>query len=88
MYKSFIKDFINNVTIGLDIKDIVDVEKEKARLTKSKLSVELDLSKILEKLNNQGFMNKASPEVILQFEDNKHEIQEKLNKINSILIKL
>lgn len=67
--------------IFIPLSDIVDVEKETARLTKEKKAVQKDLDFLNGKLNNQGFLAKA-PEKLIEAERAKlARAQEKMAKI-------
>lgn len=67
--------------IFIPLSDIVDVEKELARLEKEKKDVQKDLDFLGGKLNNQGFLAKA-PEKLIEAEKAKYaKAQEKMAKI-------
>ena len=61
--KADVKDAVTAVTdaarIFIPLSDIVDTEKERARLDKEKKKVQKDIDFLSGKLNNQGFLAKA-----------------------------
>ena len=74
--------------IFIPLSDIVDVEKEMARLTKEKKAVQKDLDFLNGKLNNQGFLAKA-PEKLIEAEKAKlAKAQEKMAKIEQSIAAL
>ncbi len=81
-------DIADSVTVVTDVarifiplSDIVDTEKELARLDKEKKAVQKDLDFLNGKLNNQGFLAKA-PEKLIEAEKAKlAKAEEKMAKI-------
>ena len=74
--------------IFIPLSDIIDVEKEMARLNKGKKSVQKDLDFLNGKLNNQGFLAKA-PEKLIEAEKAKlAKAQEKMAKIEESIAAL
>jgi valyl-tRNA synthetase len=43
---------------------VVDIEAERARLTREREKVEAELGEVARKLSNEGFVAKAKPEVV------------------------
>ncbi len=74
--------------IYVDIAGIVDIDAEIARLTKKAGSVEKDVAKLEKKLSNQGFLSKASPEIIEKDKSHFAELSEILEKIRTQLKEL
>jgi valyl-tRNA synthetase len=65
----------------IPLGDLVDLDKEMARLTKEKESVERDIQRAEGKLNNQGFIAKA-PAALVEQEKAKLEVnKDKLEKL-------
>ncbi len=74
--------------IFIPLADIIDVEKEMARLNKEKKAVQKDLDFLNGKLNNQGFLAKA-PEKLIEAEKAKlAKAQEKMAKIEESIAAL
>ena len=77
-----------DATIYIPLDELVDTEKEKARLKKDKKNTESELARIQGKLSNQGFLSKA-PEAVVNAEKEKlQKLTEKLSMIESELQKL
>ena len=74
--------------IFIPLADIIDVEKEMARLNKEKKAVQKDLDFLNGKLSNQGFLAKA-PEKLIEAEKAKlAKAQEKMAKIEESIAAL
>lgn len=74
--------------IFIPLSDIIDVEKEMARLNKEKKAVQKDLDFLNGKLSNQGFLAKA-PEKLIEAEKAKlAKAQEKMAKIEESIAAL
>ena len=74
--------------IFIPLSDIIDVEKELARLNKEKKAVQKDLDFLGGQLNNQGFLAKA-PEKLIEAEKAKlAKAQEKMVKIEESIAAL
>ena len=88
-------DIADSVTVVTDcarifipLADIIDVEKEMARLNKEKKAVQKDLDFLNGKLSNQGFLAKA-PEKLIEAEKAKlAKAQEKMAKIEESIAAL
>ena len=63
--------------VFIPLEDLIDIEKEIARLTKEKENLEQELKRVRGKLANESFVNKA-PEKVIQAE------REKLSKYESM----
>ena len=75
-------------TFALPLADVIDVDAEKARLTKDIGKIEGEIKKISGKLGNQGFLDKA-PEAVI--EENKARLAEeeaRRDKLQSALARL
>ena len=74
--------------IFIPLSDIIDVEKEMARLNKEKKAVQKDLDFLNGKLSNQGFLAKA-PEKLIEAERAKlAKAQEKMSKVEESIAAL
>ena len=67
--------------IGMPLAELVDLEKEKARLAKELKKNKGELEKLTNKLSNPGFLNKA-PENVVKAE------QERAEKLAALITKL
>jgi len=72
----------------IPLKDLIDVDKEKARLTKEVERVAADLDRIEKKLGNESFTGKAPAEVVNREKARRDELSEMLAKLRESLAKL
>ena len=75
-------------TIYLPLSDIIDFEKEKARLEGEKKKLEAEIERIVKKLSNQGFVAKAPAAVVDGEKAKMAKYQENLDKVLAALSKL
>jgi valyl-tRNA synthetase len=66
---------IGDIEVVIPLAGIVDIEGERARLTRERGKVEAELGDVERKLSNQGFVAKAKPEVV----ERERARQERLN---------
>lgn len=71
----------SELEIYIDLEGIVDVEREKARLSKALQEAKKDEEKLSKKLSNLGFLAKAAPEII---EKDKAKLEEAVSLIKRI----
>ena len=86
--KGAVQTVLGEATFALPLADVIDVDAEKARLTKDIGKVEGEIKKISGKLGNQGFLDKA-PEAVI--EENKARLAEeeaRRDKLQSALARL
>jgi valyl-tRNA synthetase len=74
--------------IFIPLSDIVDTEKERARLDKEKKKVLKDIDFLSSKLNNQGFLAKAPEQLIAAQKEKLAKAEEKLAKIEQSIAAL
>lgn len=67
--------------VFVDMDGHVDFEKERQRLEKEYKSVEADATKLEKKLSNEGFLSKASPEIIEKDRNRFEELKDRLEKL-------
>ena len=86
------KDCVTVVTdcarFFIPLSDIIDVEKETARLNKDKEKVQKDIDFLSKKLNNQGFIAKAPAQLIEAEKAKLAKAEEKMAKINESIAAL
>ena len=83
-----VQTVLGEATFAMPLADVIDVDAEKARLTKDIGKVEGEIKKISGKLGNQGFLDKA-PEAVI--EENKARLAEeeaRRDKLQSALARL
>ena len=87
-----IPDAVTAVTdsarIFIPLSDIVDVEKELARLAKDKAAVQKDIDFLSSKLGNQGFISKAPAQLIDAQKAKLAKAEEKMAKIEESIAAL
>ena len=80
------------VTRGVDIyvplKNLINIDREIARLTKELTGVENDLDRVLKKLASAGFMEKAPPDVVAKEQAKKAELATKQTSLKERLAML
>ncbi|MBR1724437.1 MAG: class I tRNA ligase family protein, partial [Ruminococcus sp.] len=90
--KADMPDAVTAVTdcarIFIPLSDIVDTEKERARLEKEKQKVQKDIDFLSGKLSNEGFLAKAPEQLIAAQRDKLAKAQEKMAKIEESLAAL
>ncbi len=77
--------YLVDIEILVPVEGVIDVEKEIARLRKELQATEQDIKRLESKLNNQGFISKAPPEVV---EKERTRQKENLEKREGILKRL
>lgn len=89
---SNVENMVSVVTKGAQVYmpmgELVDFEKEKARLEKEKAKVQKDIDFVMKKLNNEGFVAKAPAAVIAQEREKAAKYQELMDKLNASLAAL
>lgn len=73
---------IGGAEIYLPLKDLIDVEKETARLEKEISALEKTMDQVNKKLGNEGFVAKAPSEVIQKEKEKLSEAQERCQALN------
>ncbi|WP_295915864.1 valine--tRNA ligase [Anaerovibrio lipolyticus] len=76
---------VNGVEIFLPLKDLIDVEKETARLNGEMAKLEKEISRLDKKLSNQGFLAKAPADVVAGEKEKLVGYQEKMDAVKARL---
>jgi valyl-tRNA synthetase len=79
---------IKDAEIFIPLKDLIDVNRERARLEKDLRQVRNQLDKIARKLENPEFLAKAAPEVVDRERQKKTDFENMADKINANLEQL
>jgi valyl-tRNA synthetase len=79
---------VEGATVSLDLAGAVDLEKERARLTKEAAAVESEIDKIAKKLGNEQFLAKAKPDVIEEQRERQAEAQAALQRVQAALARI
>ncbi len=74
--------------IYLPLDDLVNLDEERARLTKEVGKVEEEIVRVQKKLGNGDFLAKAKPEVVEKERDKASQFEDKLRTLKSSLDKL
>lgn len=87
-----VESLVSIVTEGAQVYmpmgELVDFEKERARLQKEKAKVQKDIDFVMKKLNNPGFVSKAPEAVIAQEREKAAKYQELMEKLDASLAAL
>ncbi len=87
-----VESMVSVVTKGAQVYmpmgELVDFEKERARLQKEKAKVQKDIDFVMKKLNNPGFVAKAPEAVIAQEREKAAKYQELMEKLDASLAAL
>jgi valyl-tRNA synthetase len=86
--KSAIQVVVGGATLSLDLAGTVDLEKERARLTKEAGSIESDIAKVAQKLGNEQFIAKAKPEVVEEQRERQMELRASLDRVRAALARI
>ncbi|MBN1494246.1 valine--tRNA ligase [Candidatus Peregrinibacteria bacterium] len=77
--------FVSDLEIYLPLSDLIDLEKEKNRLTKEIKILEQEMMVLKNKLNNSNFVSKAPKEVVEKEKIRLEELKSSIVKINDKL---
>lgn len=86
--KGSIQTVCHEATLILPIADIIDLDAERARLSKAIEKIDKDIAKIDAKLGNEKFVNNAPAEVIAEQKDRREDAVSKRTKLDSALKQL
>jgi valyl-tRNA synthetase len=79
---------VGSLEIYLPLDDLVNLEEERARLSKEVGKIEGELARVEKKLSNGDFIAKAKPEVIQKEKAKAVEFEEKIRTLRSSLEKI
>ena len=77
-----------DATVKIPMAELVDLEAERARLTKEKAAVQKQLDSARARLNNEAFTSKAPANVVQTARDNAARLEEKLRLLDESLRQL
>ncbi len=75
-------------TVFVPLEGIIDFARERERLGKELAKIDKELASVAKKLQNQDFLAKAAPEVVLKVRDQQQELLDKQRKIRVNLEKI
>lgn len=79
---------VGEATYYLPLADVIDIEAEKTRLSKSLEKLDKEISSVSGRLNNENFVSKAPEHVIAENKKGLEEAKEKADKIKQALERL
>ena len=83
-----IQDVVGEATVVLPLADVIDLDREKARLRKEIGRADGEIAKIDKKLSNRGFLAKAPPEVVEENRERREEADRARAKLSEALKRL
>ncbi|HBR68848.1 MAG TPA: valine--tRNA ligase, partial [Rhodospirillaceae bacterium] len=86
--KGSVQTVIDEATFILPIADIIDLDKERARLSKEIEKLKDDIKKTELKLGNKDFVSNAPEEVVEEHKTRKEEAEKTLGKLTQALKQL
>ena len=86
--ESLVSVVTKGAQVYMPMGELVDFEKERARLQKEKAKVQKDIDFVMKKLNNPGFVQKAPEAVIAQEREKAERYQELMAKLDASLAAL
>ncbi len=72
---------VDGATLYLPTDQLIDKEKELARLTKEQANLEKEIARVTGKLSNEGFLNKAPEKLIAEEKAKMEKYKEMLEKV-------
>lgn len=85
MPKGAVQSVLNETTLGLPVADIIDLDKERARLHKEIEKLAKDIKQIEGRLSNETFVSKAPDDVVEEQRLRKEEAAQTIEKLSSAL---
>lgn len=79
---------VGEATYYLPLADVIDIDAEKARLSKSLEKLEKEIKSVSGRLNNENFVSKAPAHVIAENKKGLEEAEQKADKIKQALERL
>ncbi len=71
----------SNLEIFIPFEELIDIKEEIERIKKEKEKLLIEIEKVDNMLNNEGFINKAPTKKVQEIRDRKQDLTEKLNNI-------
>jgi valyl-tRNA synthetase len=83
MPKGAAQIIFGGITIALPLADIIDLDQERARLTKESERLTNEIKKLDSKLGNKDFVDRAPPEIVEEQRERKAEFEAMLIKLEA-----
>lgn len=78
----------SNLEVFIPFEELIDIKEEIARITKEKEKLLIEMEKVDNMLNNEGFIKKAPAQKVKEVEEKKKEYLGKLNNIEERMRKI
>jgi len=79
---------IGDLEVVIPLAGVVDIEAERARLSREREKVEAELGEVARKLSNEAFVAKAKPEVVERERERRERLDTELAKLVESLVLL
>ncbi|MDY6935073.1 MAG: valine--tRNA ligase [Spirochaetota bacterium] len=79
---------LHNAELFIPLKELIDIERERARIEKEIIKITSNLDKMGKKLSNNNFLQKAPENIILKEKKKMEESESLLSKLKESLAKL
>ncbi|MCA9405893.1 MAG: valine--tRNA ligase, partial [Candidatus Omnitrophica bacterium] len=76
---------VGPIKCAVPLGDVIDLEKEKARMNKEAESLQKAIDNLDKRLSNKNFLEKAPVDVVTKEKDRLSEMREKLKKLESVI---
>lgn len=86
--KGSVQTVVDEATVALPIADIIDLDKERARLRKEIDKLVAEVKKIEAKLGDEKFMSRAPEEIVEEQHQRKNDFESALSKLSQALKQL
>ena len=86
--ESAARDVVASIEIGVALEGLIDVAKEKDRITKEVIRKEDEARGLASRLANQSFVDRAPAEVVGQTRERHAELMSEIEKLRATLISL
>jgi valyl-tRNA synthetase len=81
--KGSVQSMLDEAVLILPLADVIDLEQERARLTKESEKLVAEIRKLESKLSNKDFVDRAPPEVVEEQRERKTEAEATLAKLQA-----
>jgi len=79
---------VDEATVILPLADVIDLDKERGRLTKDVVRQEAEIAKLARKLGNEGFLAKAPAEVVAENRERLADLEAVRDRLKEALARL
>ena len=79
---------LDEATLVIPLADLIDIEAERARLTRERARAGDDYAKVIAKLGNADFMARARAEVVDEHQEREHRAKGEIVRLDAALARL